>query len=60
MAHHFIAKLDFSKKVLNALARKGIFVVSAFCSNPLSGEVAYQLSDGRVRSLLDVIAIAEA
>lgn len=59
MTHHFIAKLDFSKKVLNALARKDIFIVSAFCINPLSGEVAYQLSDGRVRSLLDVIAIAE-
>ena len=55
MGHHFIAKLDFSKRTLNALERKGIYVVGSFSVNDV---VVYLLSDGRVRPLLEVIAIA--
>ena len=62
MTHHFIAGKDFSKATLNALARKGIYVIGSFCINAQTGEVAYQLSGngtGKVRSFIDVLAIAK-
>jgi hypothetical protein len=59
MGHHFIAKLDFSKRTLNALERKSIFVIGSFSND---GEVLYTLSDNgtcRVRSYFDVLALAK-
>ena len=63
MNHHPIPATHFSKRTLRSLASKGIFLtrsqaVPAFAGDQYFQGTAYLLSDGRLRSYLEVLAIA--
>jgi hypothetical protein len=63
MTHHNIASANFSKKTLKNLQKKGIFITSSFYSPGrdgtfANGETVYQLSNGQVRTFLEILAIA--
>lgn len=62
-AHHTIAASAFSKSTLSKLAKAGIFIVSATFipgadGSYANGESAYILSNGEMKSYLDVLKIA--
>jgi len=62
-AHHFIASSAFSKSTLRKLAKAGIFIVSATWipgtdGSYANGESAYILSNGQMKSFLDVLKLA--
>lgn len=64
MNHHPIPATHFSKRTLRALAAMGIFIISAQAVPAFSGDTyfqgtAYMLTNGQMRSFLEVIAIAE-
>lgn len=62
-AHHPIASANFSKKLLNKLAKCGLFIVSSTWipgadGSYANGESAYMLSDGTMKTFLQVLALA--
>lgn len=62
--HHPIAGSKFSNATLRRLAKKNIFLVSATWitgadGSFANGESAFLLSDGTLRSFLEVLAIAK-
>jgi hypothetical protein len=62
-AHHDIASSAFSKSTLRKLAKAGIFIVSATWipgtdGSYANGESAYLLSNGQMKSFLQVLALA--
>jgi hypothetical protein len=63
MQHHFIASANFSKKTLNKLTKAGLFIVSSTYipganGSYANGESAYLLSDGTMKTFMQVLALA--
>ena len=63
-SHHPIAGSKFSNATLRRLAKKGIFLVASTWVTGTdgtfaNGESAFLLSDGRLLSFIDVLAIAK-
>jgi hypothetical protein len=62
-AHHPIAASAFSKSTLRNLAKAGLFIVSATFipgsdGSYANGESAYVLSNGQMKSYLEVLKLA--
>jgi len=62
-AHHSIAASAFSKSTLRKLAKAGLFIVSATFipgadGSYANGESAYVLSNGQIKSYLEVLKLA--
>lgn len=63
MQHHSIASANFSKKTLAKLTKSGLFIVSSTFipgtdGSFANGECAYLLSDGTMKTFLQVLALA--
>jgi len=61
--HHKIAASHFSKKTLRALSKKGIFLIQSTWVPDIDGSyangmTAYALSNGQMKSYLEVLALA--
>ncbi len=63
MQHHPIASANFSKKILNKLAKAGLLIVGSTYipgddGSFANGETAYLLSDGTMKTFMQVLAFA--
>ena len=61
--HHKIAASHFNKKTLRSLSKKGIFLVQStwvpdIDGNYSNGMTAYVLSNGQMKTYLQVLALA--
>ena len=61
--HHKIAASHFNKKTLRALSKKGIFLIQSTWVPDIDGSyangmTAYVLSNGQMKSYLEVLALA--
>lgn len=56
MTHYMLAAKDFSSRTLKALARQGLFVTGCQALST-DGSVAYVISDGKIRTHAQVLAL---